>query len=89
MTTQIGFGADDVMLAVHATWAAILKRDGLGMDDDLFAIGGNSVLVAHVMARLSKEFGTRLPLRLAFANPTVRGSGQAIAEHLSMLMAAR
>jgi hypothetical protein len=46
------------------------------------------VLTAQVTARLSAEFGTRLPLRLSFANPTVRGSGQAIAEHLSQLAGA-
>lgn len=89
MTAQIGFSPDDVMVAVHATWAAVLNRDRVGPDDDLFAVGGNSVLAAHVMAGLSRQFGTRLPLRLLFANPTVRGSGEAIAEHLSALMAAR
>lgn len=89
MTMQVGFGVDDVMLAVHEAWATVLRRDRLSMDDDLFVMGGNSVLVAHVMAGLSEKFGTRLPLRLLFANPTVRGSGHAIAEHLSTLMAAR
>jgi len=89
MTTQAETSVDDVMLEVHATWAAVLKKDGLGLDDDLFAIGGNSVLAAHVMAGLSKKFGTRLPLRLLFANPTIRGSAQAIAAHLSTLVAAR
>lgn len=89
MTMQVDSGVDNVVLAVHAAWATVLKRDGLGLDDDFFVIGGNSVLTARVMARLSEKFGTRLPLRLLFANPTIRGCGRAIEEHLSMLMEAR
>jgi len=88
MTTQAETSVDDVMGEVSATWAAVLKKDGLGLDDDLFAIGGNSVLAAHVMAGLSKKFGARLPLRLLFANPTIRGSSAAIAGHLAKLVAA-
>lgn len=72
---------DDVTAAVRNAWASVLKHDEFDLDSDFFAVGGNSLLVARVMAGLSKQFGVRLPLRMFMTDPTVRGLGRSIYAH--------
>ncbi|MER5319549.1 phosphopantetheine-binding protein [Streptosporangium roseum] len=73
--------SEELAPLVLASWKAVLGHEEFGLESDFFAIGGNSFLVAQVMASLSKQIGARLPLRLFFSNPTVRGIERAIAAH--------
>ncbi|MEV5838466.1 non-ribosomal peptide synthase/polyketide synthase, partial [Nocardia sp. NPDC052112] len=43
----------------------------LGLDDDFFAWGGNSLLATQVAARLGAALNVRVPVRLLFEAPTV------------------
>lgn len=38
-----------------AIWAAILDVDAIGRDDDFFAMGGDSLLIAQVISKMRKE----------------------------------
>ncbi|SFI70394.1 amino acid adenylation domain-containing protein [Streptosporangium canum] len=53
-------------LLVAEVWAAVLGRSDLGAHDDFFALGGHSVAVALVTARLSAALDLRVPVRLLF-----------------------
>jgi acyl carrier protein len=81
MTERIGLETGDLTSTVRAGWEEVLEHEDFGPDTDFFAAGGNSFLVAKVMAGLSKQLGLRLPLRLFFTDPTVRGLSRNIAEH--------
>jgi acyl carrier protein len=59
--------------AVARIWADVLGVDRVGVDDDFFALGGDSILSIRVAARLREEFGATLPPRALFDNPTVAG----------------
>ncbi|MFD5506442.1 MULTISPECIES: phosphopantetheine-binding protein [unclassified Streptomyces] len=68
----------DITEQVRAAWAAALEDDTFADDDDFFDIGGHSLFVARIMARLGKAQGQRLSLRLFFENPTVESLSRAI-----------
>jgi amino acid adenylation domain-containing protein/non-ribosomal peptide synthase protein (TIGR01720 family) len=59
--------------ALARIWADVLAVDRVGVDDDFFALGGDSILSIRVAARLREQFGATLPPRALFDNPTVAG----------------
>ncbi|MEM9598492.1 MAG: amino acid adenylation domain-containing protein, partial [Acidobacteriota bacterium] len=54
-----------------AIWGEVLGRDGVGLDDHFFGLGGHSLLAAQVLARLRRELGVEVPLRLLFERPVL------------------
>ena len=53
--------------------------ENISIDDNFFDVGGHSVLLLHVHARLQSKIGARLPIAVLFQFPTVR----TLARHLS------
>ncbi|MDQ1023300.1 amino acid adenylation domain-containing protein [Streptomyces umbrinus] len=65
-----------------AVFADALAVEQVGIHDDLFAIGGNSLIAADVLARLRGELAVDVPAaRLFFENPTVAGLAETVAAH--------
>ncbi|KLU05908.1 Peptide synthetase [Rhodopirellula islandica] len=52
-------------------WSSVLQIPQLGIADDFFLLGGSSLLVTQVVARLKDQLGLELPVRDFFANPTI------------------
>ncbi|WP_067982733.1 amino acid adenylation domain-containing protein [Nocardia caishijiensis] len=66
---------------VAGTFAQVLDADTqLGLDDDFFALGGNSLLATQVAARLGAALDTEFPVRLLFEAPTVEALARRLAE---------
>ncbi|NKX88808.1 amino acid adenylation domain-containing protein [Nocardia coubleae] len=66
---------------VAGTFAQVLDADTqLGLDDDFFALGGNSLLATQVAARLGATLDTEFPVRLLFEAPTVEALARRLAE---------
>ncbi|MEU1547072.1 non-ribosomal peptide synthase/polyketide synthase [Nocardia sp. NPDC005745] len=63
--------ATPVQKLVAATVGELLGVDRIGLDDDFFALGGNSLTAARLVARLGAALDTRLPVRALFDAPTV------------------
>ncbi|NNH73017.1 non-ribosomal peptide synthetase [Nocardia uniformis] len=57
--------------AVAAAFAEVLEIDRVWLDDDFFALGGNSLIGTRVVARLGAALGTTVPVRALFDAPTV------------------
>ncbi|WP_460700647.1 amino acid adenylation domain-containing protein [Nocardia thraciensis] len=53
-------------------FAAVLGRSGVGLDDDFFELGGNSLLGVAVSAELTEKTGVPVTVRWLYAAPTVR-----------------
>ncbi|NDI46792.1 SDR family NAD(P)-dependent oxidoreductase [Goekera deserti] len=57
---------------IRAIWMELLGIDDVGMDDDFFELGGDSLVALRVLARIREETGTELPFDDLFEAPTVR-----------------
>ncbi len=58
-------------VAVAEIWAEVLQVERVGIDDNFFDLGGNSLLATQVVSRSRAQFSLDLPLRQLFASPTV------------------
>src|SRR6185503_7759883 len=57
---------------VAAVWREVLGADAVGIDDNFFDLGGNSLLLIRVFNRLCAIVGSRLSVVHLFEYPTVR-----------------
>ncbi|PWC90786.1 hypothetical protein TSH100_01775 [Azospirillum sp. TSH100] len=55
---------------VLAAWRATLERADIGVDDDFFALGGDSIRAIQIVSRLRRQ-GLGAEIRDVFQNPTV------------------
>ncbi len=58
----------------------ILKRNKVGMHDDFFFIGGDSLKAARLLSRVSKEFHIDIPMNFLFQNPVIEDISRYIKE---------
>jgi acyl carrier protein len=65
-----------------AIFAEVLQRDFCGVDDNFFALGGDSVRAMQVTSRVYAAFGLELHIGAVFERPTVAELGARIAEAL-------
>ncbi|GAB3143133.1 type I polyketide synthase [Micromonospora sonneratiae] len=63
-----------------AVWQDALGVPAVGIDDDFFALGGNSLVAVQLIAAMRKAVGVRLPMRSMFETPTVAGLAARIEE---------
>jgi iturin family lipopeptide synthetase A len=54
-----------------AIWEQVLHRQGVGITDNYFSIGGNSLNATQVLASMHKELNVTSTLSFFFANPTI------------------
>ncbi|XUW87263.1 amino acid adenylation domain-containing protein [Burkholderia sp. M6-3] len=67
--------SNEVEAALLSIWAAVLGRDDLGVTDNFFEAGGDSIQSLQIIAR-AREAGWRLTPRQVFEHPTVAGLAQ-------------
>ncbi|MEZ0109062.1 amino acid adenylation domain-containing protein [Catenulispora sp. EB89] len=56
---------------VAAIWRQVLGAAEIGVDDDFFALGGQSLMAVRVVTACRSGFGVDLPIRSFFEDPTV------------------
>ena len=57
-------------------WAEVLELDRVGLDDNFFALGGDSLSATQVVSRVSALFQVDLPLARVFREPTLAAQAQ-------------
>jgi acyl carrier protein len=63
---------------VAGMFREVLKRTDIGVFDNFFDLGGDSLMAARLMSRLRAASGMNLPLRSLFEHPTVARLAEAI-----------
>ncbi|TMR90119.1 non-ribosomal peptide synthetase [Nonomuraea basaltis] len=64
---------DDVERYLADLWEDLLLVEGPGVEDDFFALGGNSLLAFRMMRRLKDRFGVTLDARTILGQSTLGG----------------
>ena len=67
---------------VIGIWCEVLKVEKVGVDENFFELGGQSLLATRVASRLRKTTGVEIGVRGVFEEPTVRGVAGRIEEAL-------
>ena len=63
---------------VAAIWIELLGVTQVGVHDNFFELGGHSLLATRVISKVREAFGSEVPLRALFEEPTVAGLAQRI-----------
>ncbi|MBS2552884.1 SDR family NAD(P)-dependent oxidoreductase [Catenulispora sp. NL8] len=66
-----GHDAGSVIATLLDFWRDTLGDDDLGVDDDFFDSGGNSLVAVQLGARIRAYFDIKLPIVVLFEHPTV------------------
>lgn len=75
-------GSGDIPALVLGLAGEVLGRDGLGLDDEFFAVGGDSVLAMHLVGRAARATGLRLRVRMLIDNPSLGAFAARVADAL-------
>ncbi|MHC8371440.1 non-ribosomal peptide synthetase [Pseudomonas sp. MDT1-85] len=63
-----------------AVWQELLEAEVIGRHDDFFALGGHSLLVVRMTARLRATLGIEVPVNVIFQHPTLIRLAEQITE---------
>jgi amino acid adenylation domain-containing protein len=61
-------------------WESVLNVHPIGVTDDFFDLGGNSLLAPRLVFRMEREFGARVALALLFQVSTIEGWARILRE---------
>ncbi|MFI6644889.1 amino acid adenylation domain-containing protein [Streptomyces sp. NPDC050504] len=75
-----GDGGDETVRTVRRVWAEVLNLPDVGPEDDLFDLGGHSLTVIQIAARIRDALGVELDFDLFFDVPTPSGIAAAVRE---------
>ena len=62
---------DPLEVQLVKTWEKVLARKPIGIRDNFFALGGDSLLAVRLFAQIENRFGKKLPLATLFKSPTI------------------
>ncbi|WP_312877594.1 non-ribosomal peptide synthetase [Lentzea indica] len=70
---------------VAKVWSEVLGVERIGVEDNFFTLGGDSIVSIRVSSRLSEAFGTHISPRAVFTHPTVAALAAAVAEETRLV----
>ncbi|MFE0718519.1 phosphopantetheine-binding protein [Streptomyces sp. NPDC058892] len=56
---------------MRAIWCRELQVDDISVDDDFFALGGQSLIMVRIQGAFMDELGVEVPMDQMFLNSTV------------------
>jgi len=56
-----------------AIWSEVLGRQDIGVTDNLYEVGGHSLVTIQIIARIKEAFNVEIEISYFFLNPTIEG----------------
>ncbi|KAG0197423.1 hypothetical protein BGX28_009095, partial [Mortierella sp. GBA30] len=75
----------EVELALAAIWSELLRVERVGRHDSFFALGGHSLLMVQLIARLHR-LGYSVSVHAIFESPTLSVLAQSIGHHVDVVI---
>jgi acyl carrier protein len=72
-STPGGVPADSIEAGLIALWRDLIGAREIGLRDNFFEIGGDSLIGIQLIAHVGRAFGVRLPVDSLFEYPTITG----------------
>ena len=73
-----GSAPSRVGAVLGALWSELLGLPSVGADDDFFRLGGDSLLVVHLVRRLHRELGVTVSPQALLEGRTLGGQTAAV-----------
>jgi len=77
---------DDFEQQVVELWQQVLLHRPIGIDDDFFSLGGNSINAIGLVTQLSKLYGRDISLSVFWANPSISALTEALSYNQNTVM---
>ncbi|MBL4767577.1 MAG: hypothetical protein JKY94_07655 [Rhodobacteraceae bacterium] len=77
--------AHSMLTRLSAIWSDVLGLPAQNCDGDFFDLGGHSILVLRMLARVETEFGVRVPLVRFLEQPTLHGVAASVETALATI----
>lgn len=81
LETPFALARTPVEQEIAHIWAELLGFEQIGIDDDFFQLGGDSLLASRVISRVIDAFRINVPLRALFEAPTVSAMASLVAQN--------
>jgi NAD(P)-dependent dehydrogenase (short-subunit alcohol dehydrogenase family)/acyl carrier protein len=78
LRTEYASPTDEIEHTLANIWQELLGIELIGIHDDFFELGGDSLFATRLMARIRETISIKLPLDSLFETPTIAGLAQAI-----------
>ncbi|WP_394844480.1 non-ribosomal peptide synthase/polyketide synthase [Pendulispora brunnea] len=66
---------NDIEATLQSIWQAVLKRESIGVTENFFELGGDSILSLQIIAR-AREAGWKLTPKQVFEQPTIESAAR-------------
>jgi epothilone synthetase B len=74
--TEFAEAESDTEARLLGIWRQVLKREQIGVEDNFFDLGGDSMGVAEVHAHILSEWKQEIPIVKLFQYPTIRAAAR-------------
>jgi acyl transferase domain-containing protein len=71
---------NEIEQTIANTWESILGIEAIGIHDDFFELGGNSLMAIQIISRLREIYCVDLPVDVFFETPTIHNAARTILE---------
>ena len=71
---------DGLEMELTKIWKQVLGIKDIGVNVNFFDLGGNSVLIATLLAQMEKKLDRKIPLPMLFQQPSIRQLAEALSQ---------